>query len=298
MKKIFIFIFTLILSAYFLIYPKEAVEASSNGLTLWFFQILPTLLPFSILSNILLTSKCISKKNTKWLILCLGILFGFPIAAKLSADAYKNRLISEEKALALSSCFNQFSPFFICNYVCLLCLKRKEFYLPLQLLLLFSSFSFYLILSIVEECKKNKTSILISTQTEKTASRFQLNIQIIDAGIMNSFVALIKICGYIVIFSILNGCITHLPINKIYQVLLKSINEVSTACNTIGNLMLPHKIKFLIIVAILSFGGISGFFQTASVYADSGLSINRYIIRKLLLTLLTITNGLLLLCLL
>ena len=45
---------------YFLIYPQNALMASRRGLTLWFEQILPTLLPFSVISYIVLHSNLFS----------------------------------------------------------------------------------------------------------------------------------------------------------------------------------------------------------------------------------------------
>ena len=51
MKKKFICFAILILTAYILLYPADAVNASRNGLMLWYEKVLPTLLPFDIISN-------------------------------------------------------------------------------------------------------------------------------------------------------------------------------------------------------------------------------------------------------
>ena len=49
-----------------------------------------------------------------------------------------------------------------------------------------------------------------STQKE-TASRFHMDMQIIDAGIIHGFETLIKICGYIILFSIFCEMLQTLP---------------------------------------------------------------------------------------
>lgn len=99
MKK---FVFTLlccILFLFFICFPHAAVSASKQGLQLWFTQILPTLLPFCVLSYVILRSEILPKKfSTCYIVLC-GFLFGFPIGCKLTADFYSSKYISREKPL-------------------------------------------------------------------------------------------------------------------------------------------------------------------------------------------------------
>jgi len=54
-KKMFILIILLSLF-YILRFPELTVHAAGNGLILWFEQVLPSLLPFVILSNIIISS--------------------------------------------------------------------------------------------------------------------------------------------------------------------------------------------------------------------------------------------------
>ena len=97
MKKKFICFAILILTAYILLYPADAVNASRNGLMLWYEKVLPTLLPFAIISNVLIYSgfmAALTKPLTKYfrflmpvswqsvLILTSGFSFGFPLGSK------------------------------------------------------------------------------------------------------------------------------------------------------------------------------------------------------------------------
>ena len=69
MKKKFICFAILILTAYLLLYPADAVNASRNGLMLWYEKVLPTLLPFAIISNVLIHSgymDALTKHLTKY----------------------------------------------------------------------------------------------------------------------------------------------------------------------------------------------------------------------------------------
>ena len=63
MKKKLIFLCLLLFIAYILTAPKDAVNAASVGLVLWYTRVLPTLLPFVILSNILMDSNYLQYLN-------------------------------------------------------------------------------------------------------------------------------------------------------------------------------------------------------------------------------------------
>ena len=110
---------------YFLIYPQNALMASRRGLTLWFEQILPTLLPFSVVSYIILHSNLFSQsartKNhnflriqpEEWYVIFCGFLFGFPIGSKLSADLYEHHRITRKRAQVRACFTNNLSPVFV-----------------------------------------------------------------------------------------------------------------------------------------------------------------------------------------
>ena len=104
MKKKFICFAILILTAYILLYPADAVNASRNGLMLWYEKVLPTLLPFAIISNVLIHSgymDALTKHLTKYFrffmpvsgegvfILCSGFLYGITMGSKKRAESYK-----------------------------------------------------------------------------------------------------------------------------------------------------------------------------------------------------------------
>ena len=56
MKKTISAILIFLLIFYMLTKPAEAVAAAGNGLVLWYQTILPTLLPFAVLSNLFISS--------------------------------------------------------------------------------------------------------------------------------------------------------------------------------------------------------------------------------------------------
>ena len=134
MKKKFICFAILILTAYILLYPADAVNASRNGLMLWYEKVLPTLLPFAIISNVLIHSgymDALTKHLTKYFrffmpvsgegvfILCSGFLFGFPMGSKNCAELLKANKIHPKEAEILFYITNNISPVFIGSYILL-----------------------------------------------------------------------------------------------------------------------------------------------------------------------------------
>ena len=141
MKKILFSCVILCLISYSFFFPEITVHAAKNGIQIWFQQVLPALLPFTILSAVLIKSDFLKsfKGNTN-LIACFitmscGFIFGFPIGAKLSSDFYKQNLISEKQASILSVVTNNFSPMYVCGFAMPLLFTSNGYITPTSLLL-------------------------------------------------------------------------------------------------------------------------------------------------------------------
>jgi hypothetical protein len=109
--------------------------------------------------------------------------------------------------------------------------------------------------------------------------------QIIDAGIVNSFLTLMKLCGYIVMFSITADIIRQfrfLPGQVRY--LLIGLTEVTCGLGQLQGAPYSDAVKLLLAVLFLSLGGLSGAAQTGACLAPGGLSLKKYLRSKLLYT--------------
>ena len=138
-KYIFTFIFAFLITNS-LLFPKIALEAAEIGIYTWFHQILPSLLPFTILSGIFLKSKWLDSVTTYkqlpiLIILLCGTIFGFPIGAKLSGDFYTQGYIQKSQAEILSICTNNFSPMYVNGFVIPLLFGINTIIYPILLLL-------------------------------------------------------------------------------------------------------------------------------------------------------------------
>lgn len=112
------------------------------GLELWFQKMIPTLLPFMILSGIMVRLKLTEKismiaypvirpvfrvrKNVCYAML-MGFLCGFPMGAKVVDDLYSREMITRREAEYLLSFCNNIGPVYFCGFVLPLLERRLAF---------------------------------------------------------------------------------------------------------------------------------------------------------------------------
>lgn len=320
MKKIIFICLFLILILFSLLYPAQIIEASKQGLLTWFEQILPALLPFTILSTLLLKSNFLKSFSNSGNLLaisitmCCGFVFGFPIGAKLAADFYKTNLLTEKQADILAVTANNFSPMYVCGFVLPALCSTNGILLKMLvtatyfLLYLFPLFLAVILLMkdtnicLIQNIQKKKLlaqSIALEKQTQdvttlkpnKEKHIFQINMSLLDESIISGFQTLIRLCGYIVLFSIFAKIakIMFPSSNLFLQILLGNLeitNGIQLLADRSSANSFPLKSTYIFAIQLLSFGGLSGIAQTNSIFADSGLSIYKYIIEKVTLSLL------------
>lgn len=304
MKKI---VYSIILSTlvfYILCFPKDAIQAASFGLVLWYTKMLPTLLPFAILSYIfvasgLLDTPCrLLHSCIKWLIpvsregvypLFAGFLFGFPLGSKITAQLVEEGRMSYEEGNRLFAICNNISPVFISGFILQTSLKRPDLTAKTLLILYLPPLLHF----IVTTRFFSKTNGFVPPQ-KKAAPRSQISFKIIDAGIMSGFETLTKLGGYIMLFAILAQMTTSLPFgNPVIKSLLVGITEITNGVAAISGSALPFASQYPLIIFCTAFGGLSGLAQTASMVRNAGLSMSAYIRTKVLCSLASAALALL-----
>lgn len=139
----------------------------------------------------------------------------------------------------------------------------------------------------------NEYAVIISQSpffyTKETASRFHMDMQIIDAGIIHGFETLIKICGYIILFSIFCEMLQTLPFPAHwFSLAATGFLEVTNGVALLSTSACTRQIKSLLAVLFLSWGGLSGIFQVSSILHQTGISLRNYVLQKIILLLLTV----------
>ena len=292
MKNICIF---LLITAFFLcmlFFPNEAFQGASSGLLLWFQTLLPSLLPFIILSNVLVHTNAIFYiSNILYPIfhplfgiskhacypLLIGFLCGYPMGAKTIADFTKRGLVCKNEGQYLLSFCNNTSPMFIVSVLLAKNIKAPSYTLGTLLILLFSpiicSFIFRHFYNIKNHCLKTS-----NLSTPKLCFQFH----VFDTSILNGFESITKIGGYIILFSILFQYGKVLP-NLFFLPFL----EITCGIPQIMSWKLPFHTTYILALSLTSFGGCCSIAQSSAMLQGSGLSIKPYIIQKLITSMIT-----------
>jgi len=301
-------IFPLLLLALFfllLLFPKEVKTGGLDGLFLWYYSVVPILLPFLILSNIMIATDSLSlflrplsflQKRFPGLHpilfypVFLGLFCGFPMGAKTVADLMHSGKINLKQADLLLPFVNQASPMFLAGFVGIHILKEElsftkilfYLYLPPLLLLFFrllleSFFSFFSSQKTSLPFHKKNPNQLTFTQKENS---MPLNM---EHTIWNSFHIIVVIGIYMMLFSIaVRLCFKLLPKNSLVTFSL-CLLEFSTGLNYLSGIPFTDpSVKTGLVLALTSFGGFCTAAQTASLIKDTHISMKSYLFWKLI----------------
>ncbi len=259
-----------------LLCPEAASEGSKNGLTLWATILVPSLLPFSVLTALLRTY--VQGTRYKYFLFLAGILSGYPIGAKIAGELYSQGSLSHRQATFLAGATNNPSPmfvlFFIAGKLLSLSSERYLFFAFMVLSSFLGSFVFVLLF-----LPKNKVSTSCKiTSTHRPSPNLM---QEIDNEISASAHLLLKIGGYIMLFSIATALIQRLSFFPPgLRLFLCSILEITTGTTMLASCEFSETTKIILVLATTTFGGLSAAAQTNSVLQKTGLSMSHYIAMK------------------
>ena len=297
MKKILPLWFLCMIFFFLLLFPQQTLEASKSGLLLWFDALLPTLLPFLIVSGLILKTslsdyfqKCLGPAFRRlfhcsdggaFCLLC-GFLCGYPVGARLIAMQIQDEQLSLEEGQYLLSFCNNVSPMFCISYGILQTLQTSN-YLP-YLFCIYGSSLLFGFLSRPTEFAPNS-----DFSTKKQTSPAENIFQLIDVCIIDSFLILIKLCGYLILFSIFQKALFLLlpNANLYFKAILALILEITSGLSNVKAISYVP-LRSLLVVGGLSFGGLCCIFQTNSVISAAKLSLKKYVLDKVLITALTL----------
>lgn len=297
----------LIMTGLLLTYPKESLALSLTGLQLWFNRMVPTLLPFMILSGIMIRLnltehivKIISPVLTPLLRISLnglyavaiGFLCGFPMGARVIAELYENHKLSKEEASYLLAFCNNIGPVYFISFVLpTLGLKLTAPYLfgmyglPLGYGI-FLRYTFYrnrIPMSCFIRPSRKLKHILFAAERKSPASLLDT----LDDSILSGLYSISKLGGYMVLFNLLN---------LVPQILFEIIGSTNYDPGAAINCMLEITSGIsrigdrspLLVLLLLPFGGFSCIAQTYSMIKETDLSLRDYVAHKLILSAVTL----------
>ena len=109
----------------------------------------------------------------------------------------------------------------------------------------------------------------------------KMNFSVLESCILNSSETLVKVGGYLMIFSVLLALLELLPIRSPGFLLLKSSLEMTNGILLLSQSLSHPQVLYPLLLALTSFGGWCSVAQTQSMIAGTGLKLSSYIIQKL-----------------
>lgn len=259
-------------------YPLESLSAAREGMKLWLNTLIPTLLPFLILTGILLHTKGIEKffmpLSPFWktcfglspggaYAFLLGMFCGFPMGAKIAADLLKTGKIDSREAAYLITFSNNPSPVFITTYLAQISLGGSTRLGEIFIILSLSNFLCMLFFRFI--VYRNKTvspAYFLKKETSSASSQGT----VIDVSIMNSFETIARLGGYILIFSLVAAVIHHCcPTPSPVKYIALGITEITTGLYQLSSSGISYPMRYLCAMTMTAFGGLCTMAQTKSV---------------------------------
>lgn len=307
MKRILFPTGIILLLFFFVCCPTEALSASKEGLNLWLNTLLPTLLPFIILTGILIRTntaeKIFAPQEHLWNILfgitapgayalTLGLLCGYPMGAKITSDMYTHNRISKREAEYLLTFTNHASPVFIRTYLIHLCLKDSIRTGTVYGILLLSSFLTMLLFRFLV-WKGVTATQKTDFENQKTEPSAIGSIgTLLDASIMNGFETITRLGGYILLFSILSAFVRHYwNAGEMTEYLFLGALELTTGLHQLARSGFSPVLRYLCSMPMAAFGGVCILAQTKSLLHKE-LSVLPYISAKCLNAAITAISAL------
>ena len=286
-------IFVTALFAAMLIFPQAVFSGAEEGLLLWFQIIFPTLFPFLVVTSLLLSSGGLNlithlfgglfrrifrvTQNGAFAVLA-GFLCGYPMGAKVTADLLRAEKISDREARYLLSFCNNTSPVFIINFIVWKTFGDERLMLPTLLILIGSPVLMSFIFRRIY-LKGRHPFPEPSAALKEKKTRFDFSV--LDSCMMNSFEAIVKVGGYIILFSVLLSLLEELSGQNSILIAAAPALEVTNGILLLSSSVSDPGLRYAAVLGLTSFGGLCSAAQTQCMLEGTGLSVIPYIIQKL-----------------
>lgn len=282
--------FALICIFLLLCFPGAAAEAAGESVETWLKVILPTLLPFSILSGFFLQTGAAGRIFQKiplgrWLgfsehftyVFCMSLVSGYPMGARLTADLYEQKRISSEEAARMVNAASTSGPSFLMAGVAVGMFRREE----LAWILLLSH---VLSALITARCNGRFPQSRFSSASAIPPMKNPGMLFLSSVG--SAVNSMLIILGSMVLFHTLSAAAGELmrwilPGNwELFSIIFSGILEFSTGCKAASALELSQALP--LIAFFCGFGSFSVYLQTLALTAKSCILPHRLLRSKFL----------------
>lgn len=245
-KTVLLAFISLIFVISLIVYPKEALEASMQGLSVWSHIVFPSLLPFFVVSQLMIGFGVVQFISVllepimrplfrvpgaggfAWV---LGMVSGYPAGAKITVQLREKGIVNQIEAERLIAFTNASSPLFIFGAIAIGFFHNASVGILIAL-------SHYISIALVGICmrfygknemkkdKKMKHNSNLLVKAFKQMHHTRINETrpfgtILSEAVLSSIRTLIMIGGFITLFSVLTKMLQLFQFNYLFALLIK-----------------------------------------------------------------------------
>lgn len=312
-KKSNISIISMLMILVFLIikYPKVCVSSANSGINLWIFVVLPSLIPFFIINDMLISLKVpenISRLfapiarfffNTSGYgayVFIMSIFSGYPSGGKITCDLIENKKINHLEGQKILTFSSTSGPLFIIGVVGASMLKSTS----VGYLLILSHISGAIINGIVFGffLGRDNAPNTPNSKIEKTDFSKKSLSEMLTNAILNSLFTSGLIGGYIILFSVINSLMNEIQffnifgnmlhnmffipsyVTNIISYFLQANLEISNGSKIITSLSINMELKLILLSFIIAFSGLAIIGQVSSIVGKTKINLKLYVFSK------------------
>ncbi|GAV23700.1 sporulation integral membrane protein YlbJ [Carboxydothermus pertinax] len=286
-KTCFLFLFFIV----FILNPIAVYQGAKAGVELWLNIIIPTLLPFFIVAELLnknnvflqlskifefILRPLFNVPGVATLPIIMGFTSGFPVGSVVVANLRDQRLITQEEGERLLAFTNNVSPLFLLSTVGIALLSNPAF----GFFLLIGQYSASLLIGVVLGIAARREKIMIKNNFKIINSYHYLPFgKVLQEAIESAFSKIFLVGGFIIFFAVLISLVEKifLPASNFSTALLAGFLEISNGVKKIAELNLTPLLKLILMSFILSFGGLSVFAQILAIISKTDLTAKMYL---------------------
>jgi sporulation integral membrane protein YlbJ len=302
--------------------PKTTLEASQNGVKLWFNTVLPALFPFFVAADLLVNLGAVHflgillepvmrplfrLPGTSSFVVAMGFTSGFPVGAVLTKKLWDEKMLTTEEAERLVSFTNNSSPLFILGVVGIGLFQNA----PIGYLLALSHYLSNLLVGIIAGFKQPRKAAvptpanLLSRAIAELVRHHRQNPKnpgtLLGDAVRTGITNILAIGGFIIIFSVLTSALTVCGFTDWLARLIQVIGftydsatglgvglfEMTIGSKAIAASQGPLLEKLIAISAVLAWSGFSIQAQVMSIISSTPIRYAYYLKARLLQTVLS-----------
>ena len=309
----------LILIIGIVIFPNEAISSAKSGINIWVNILIPSLLPFIIGANLIVSLKVVdiigaiinpltqfifNVSGKSALVFAISAVSGYPVGARLASDLRLRNDISKYEGQRLVSFCSTSGPLFIIGAVAVGMLNNSY----LGYLMLICHYLGAITVGLIfrsygkEKRERNSNSIIKSIQnlinSPKEEDGFFVSF---GNAVVSGVNTLLAVGGFVIIFSVVFKilsllhfidilsyilCFLFSPFGitkKMCSAFISGLFEITIGCNNITSISYASEvIKAALCSFIIGFSGLSILAQCCSFIAKTDIKTNIYIFNKFL----------------